>query len=214
MLVNVHSIYGFFWKLFRKRRISYFFSLFDICTETTVLDVGGTSYFWELGERMGLRVPKVTIINLGDRPAALPPKYAYVKGDGREMPFGDKKFDLVFSNSVIEHVAGKDDRQMFANEIRRVGRGYFVQTPDVRFPVEPHLLTPFIHWLPESVMTKMNPRFTIRGMFGGLTEQEVKELKSVRLLSVNEMVSYFSDAEAVVEKFMGMPKSIIAVRKA
>ena len=211
--MNVHSLYKLFWQGFRKRRISLFFSVFGVSRETTVLDVGGTEYFWQLAEKMGLPVPRITIMNLGGMPAEMSARYLFVTGDGRNIPFGNHEFDLVFSNSVIEHLGGSEDRRRLAEEIRRVGRGYFVQTPDVLFPVEPHLLTPFIHWLPEPMLLRLNPAYTIRGLLGRLTELEVKDLKSVRLLGVNDVKSYFPDAEIRIERFCGIPKSIIALRK-
>jgi 2-polyprenyl-3-methyl-5-hydroxy-6-metoxy-1,4-benzoquinol methylase len=63
-------------------------------------------------------------------------------------PSAARSFDIVFSNSVIEHVGDAESQQQFAHEIARVGRAYWVQTPNRRFPVEPHLLTPFLHFLP------------------------------------------------------------------
>ncbi len=211
--MNIHPVYEFFWKRFRKKRIAKFFALLGVNEKMTILDAGGTEYFWELASGMNLPVPRITIFNLGERPAGLAAKYSYVKGDGRQMPFGNGEFDLVFSNSVIEHIPGRTDRERFAGEIRRVGRGYFVQTPDIRFPVEPHLIMPFIHWLPESLMVRMIPGFTVRGWMGGVTDQEALELKSVRLLCVREMASYFPDAEIIAERFIGVPKSIIALRR-
>jgi len=62
---------------------------------------------------------------------------ANVVGDGRYLPFRDGSFDIVFSNSVIEHISSPEDQQRFADEVRRTGRAYWVQTPDYRFPIEP-----------------------------------------------------------------------------
>ena len=71
-------------------------------------------------------------------------------GDGRALPFRDEAFDVVFSNSVIEHVGDAASQRRFAREVARVGRAYWVQTPNRWFPVEQHLLTPLVHWLPKS----------------------------------------------------------------
>jgi hypothetical protein len=70
------------------------------------------------------------------------------RGDGRQLPFRDAAFDVVFSNSVIEHVGDAASQERFAREVARVGRSYWVQTPNRWFPVEQHLLTPLVHWLP------------------------------------------------------------------
>ena len=63
------------------------------------------------------------------------------------LPFADGEFDLAYCSSVIEHIA-PEDRAAFARELRRVASGWFVQTPAFSFPIEPHALLPFAHWLP------------------------------------------------------------------
>ena len=68
------------------------------------------------------------------------------------MPeFTTGEFDVVFSNSVIEHVGDFDDQRRMADEVRRVGRRFFVQTPNRWFPLEVHTRLPFVHWLPDAV---------------------------------------------------------------
>ena len=70
-----------------------------------------------------------------------------VFADGCALPFRDGAFDIVFSNAVIEHVeGGMQDR--FAKEIQRVGKRYFVATPNRWFPLETHSKRLFMHWLP------------------------------------------------------------------
>ena len=72
----------------------------------------------------------------------------FVQADATErLPFADGAFDLAYSNSVIEHLPPAR-REAFAREIRRVARGWWVQTPAFGFPIEPHSLLPAAHWLP------------------------------------------------------------------
>lgn len=86
-----------------------------------------------------------------DSPNAPPPsQFSYVQGDGRNLPYTNNEFDIVFSNSVIEHVGTFEDQKRFAEEIRRVAKSYWVQTPNRHFPVETHLIAPFIHFLPRN----------------------------------------------------------------
>ena len=66
------------------------------------------------------------------------------------LPFADNEFDLAYANSVIEHVP-PERRAAFARELRRVARGWYVQTPAWSFPIEPHALLPAAHWLPGSL---------------------------------------------------------------
>ncbi len=113
---------------------------------TTVLDVGGTPDTWT-----GLKArPRVTLLNMPRAGVGRDDGFDCVGADGCRLPFADRTFDVVFSNSVIEHVGSADRQKEFADEIRRVGRAYWVQTPNFWFPVEAHLLTPAVHWLPKS----------------------------------------------------------------
>src|SRR5207302_6536854 len=134
----------------------------SITAETRVLDVGGTPETWDM---LPVR-PRVTLLNTPRTKAELARAAWWVAGDGRALPFRDGAFDVVFSNSVIEHVGDAGSQARFAREIARVGRGYWVQTPNRWFPVESHLLTPFIHWLPRRVQGVLLP-FSVWGLWSG-----------------------------------------------
>ena len=77
------------------------------------------------------------------------PQITTVVADGRDLPFADGEFDVGFSNAVVEHVGGRDDQERFVRELCRVAKRVFVTTPNRLFPVDPHTLLPFLHWLPE-----------------------------------------------------------------
>ncbi len=79
------------------------------------------------------------------------PNLDSVKGDGRKLEFDDSEFDIVFSNSVIEHVGSFEDQKKICEEILRVGKKFWVQTPSKSFFFEPHFLFPFFHWFPISI---------------------------------------------------------------
>src|SRR5262245_25250334 len=131
--------------------------LLGVTPSTRILDVGGTPANWAL---LPVR-PRVVMLNL---PRALEPADSgmpWVFADGCRLPFRDRSFDVVFSNSVIEHVGDARRQEEFAREIARVGVRYFVQTPNRWFPVEHHLLTPLIHFLPRSWQRRLVERFTI-----------------------------------------------------
>ena len=113
------------------------------------------------------------------------------------LPFADGEFDLAYCSSVIEHVA-PEDRAAFAAELRRVARGWYVQTPAFSFPVEPHALLPFAHWLPVNVR-----RAYWRLGVAGAWEQ-------IELLRRGEMAQLFG--EPVAERAGPLVKSWISVR--
>jgi hypothetical protein len=142
----------------RERKLRLFLDLFHPGPETTVVDVGVTdapfgdgssdNFFEALYPWPG-RITGVGHTEL-DRFAAAFPTVTAVRADGRDLPFEDGAFDLGFSNAVIEHVAGgRDGQRRFIAELCRVAGKVFVTTPNRLFPVDPHSLVPFVHWLPD-----------------------------------------------------------------
>jgi SAM-dependent methyltransferase len=125
----------------RARRHARFFPLAKLPAAARVLDVG----CGQLGLRALEPGLDITGVDLFDRPAYPGP---FVRADAAAgLPFASDQFDLVYCSSVIEHVP-PPRRAAFAAELRRVGRGWFVQTPAFSFPLEPHSLLPAAHWLP------------------------------------------------------------------
>ena len=142
----------------RERKLRLFLDLFEPGPETTVVDVGvtdapfgagSTDNFFEAHYPWPERITAVGHTEL-DRFAAAFPNITAVRADGRDLPFADGAFDLGYSNAVIEHVAGgRHGQRRFLSELCRVGRRVFVTTPNRLFPVDPHSLLPFAHWLPD-----------------------------------------------------------------
>ena len=122
----------------------------------------------------------------------------FVQADAAErLPLGDGEFDLAYCNSVIEHVAPAR-RPAFAAEVRRVARGWYVQTPARSFPIEPHSLLPGAHWLPVGV----------RRRYWGLGAAGAWE--DIALLGRGELERLFGPAEP--ERFGPLTKSWVSVR--
>lgn len=65
------------------------------------------------------------------------------------LPFAEDEFDLVFCSAVIEHVGTRDSQRHFVEEALRVGKRFFLTTPNRQFPLELHTLLPLVHWLPQ-----------------------------------------------------------------
>jgi ubiquinone/menaquinone biosynthesis C-methylase UbiE len=199
---------------FRKRRMQRFVRELGITAETRVLDVGGTPETWEMPPVR----PKVTLLNTPRTKDELAGAAWWVAGDGRALPFRDGAFDVVFSNSVIEHVGDHESQRRFAREIARVGRRYWVQTPNRWFPVEQHLLTPLVHWLPKGWQRRIVPRFTV---WSALVRPPADRrsfyvehyLNEVRLLSAGEVAELFPEARVIRERVLGWTKSLVAVRR-
>jgi Methyltransferase domain len=142
----------------REQKLRLFLELFRPGPETTVIDVGVTDApfgsgssdnFFEARYPWPARITAVGNTGL-DRFAAAFPEVTVVQADGRELPFAAGAFQLGFSNAVVEHVAGgRDGQRQFVRELCRVAERVFVTTPNRWFPLDPHTLLPFAHWLPD-----------------------------------------------------------------
>lgn len=207
-MINIHRKLIPLFAHFRAKRMRQFVEIFNLNEQTRVLDVGGSLLNWST---VPVR-PRLTIINLPGDSGGPHEGAQWVLGDGRRLPFKDKSFDIVYSNSVIEHVGSFADQQELASEIKRVGKSYYVQTPARWFPIESHLLTPFIHYLPKKAQRKLIRYFTVWGLFAQ-PSPEICDffIRTTRLLDFNDLKTLFPDARILRERFVGMTKSFIAV---
>ena len=94
--------------------------------------------------------PRLNITGVDLQPRPEYPGQLVVADATERLPFADEEFDLAYCNSVIEHIP-PERRPAFAREVRRIARGWYVQTPAMSFPIEPHALLPGAHWLPQSL---------------------------------------------------------------
>jgi hypothetical protein len=117
-----------------------------------------------------------------------------VVGDARALPFSDREFDIVFCNSLLEHLPA-EDRSKVASELTRVGRKFWVQTPNKYFPLEPHYMLPLVQFLPQRLRRLLDQRFC-----GG----------AIELLKRRELEALFPDAAIYREKVGPLTKSLVA----
>src|SRR3989304_1558403 len=196
----------------RKQRFEFFAQLLSTVPKPiSILDVGGTQTFWET---MGYTdEPQVTITLLNIKlPDVRYNNFIGIEGDALNMTqFQDKEFEVVFSNSVIEHVGNFSDQKRMAQEVMRTGKRFFVQTPNYNFPIEPHVLLPAYHWFPKSLRIYLTRHFKL-GWIDKITDYEkAKDLiERTRLLKKKEFITLFPGALIYEEKFLGMEKSFVA----
>jgi len=193
---------------FRRRRMKRFFGMFGVSLEARVLDIGGTGQTWS-DESEGSPQFSVTLINLSSDGRVDGGRFIAVEGDATALPFADNAFDIAFSNSVIEHVGTWEDQQNFAREARRVARRLWIQTPARSFPIEAHLLAPYIQYLPKSVQHRV-ARWTPRGLMQPDVVHDIVD--EIRLLTYREVKQLFPDCRIMKERVFGVTKSYIAVR--
>jgi hypothetical protein len=137
--------------------------------ECKIIDVGGTAMYWNLMSPDLLSKCIITISNLekvrgSDPHANVPLKGSFVfhYGDGRDLTdISAGQYDIAHSNSVVEHVGRFADMEKYCRELTRVGRYYYMQTPNLWFPIEPHYGAPFIHWLPVPLRARLLSKWNI-----------------------------------------------------
>ncbi len=190
----------------RKRRMGSFIKLLNIREGTSILDLGGQPAFWD---NVPLRL-KLTVLNLPGRASpnvASKHDITFVEGDAcNVLEFTDRSFDVVFSNSVIEHVGPAHKQASFAREVRRLGRSYWVQTPSKWFPIEPHCGMPFWWFYPVGLRRYFIARW-YRILPGNIWPQMVDE---TTVLSKQELVHLFPEATIMTETVLAIPKSYTA----
>jgi hypothetical protein len=143
----------------RRRKLDLFLETMRPTPETTVIDVGvsdggygedllGTANFFEALYPWPERITAVSTQHLTVFRQAFP-KVTAVRADGRALPFADDRFDVGFSNAVVEHLPDAESQRAFVAELCRVSRRVFLTTPNRRFPLDTHTLVPVAHWLPD-----------------------------------------------------------------
>ncbi len=202
---------------FRKRRFWFFTNFMHQAVPNNrsvkILDIGGTQQYWQkMGFIMGPQT-EIILLNLYKNEVN-EPGFTSIVGDACNLTgINDQSFDIVFSNSVIEHLYTKGQQQKMANEVARVGKSYFIQTPNKYFPIEPHWLFPLFQFLPFALQVFLTQHFTL----GNIKKANSKEaainlVKEVRLLSKKEFTFLFNDAKIYKEKILGVTKSFTAYK--
>lgn len=187
-----------------------FFSRFSGLEKIEILDVGGTSYFWKNSTLLSHPGLRITLLNLYPVETSHPAIHA-VQGDATDMrEFETGSFDLVFSNSVIEHLYTLELQQKMASEILRVGKSYFIQTPNVYFPIEAHYALPFAQYYPKAFLHFMLTQTKLSRLRKWSSEEASQYIAEIRLLNAQEMKALFPGASLLKEKTLGLTKSITA----
>ena len=210
----------------QNRRFNLFHQKFDITTDTKILDLGGAT-----GEHMNRllhgtkAIPgNIYIADIDSLTVNKCRAFGYtpviVNEDGK-IPYTDKYFDIVYSNSVIEHVTclkneiyqiseeifsskSKQNQLRFASEIRRISKSYFVQTPNKWFILESHTWLPLAGMIPRAFakqIIRITNSFWVKGT-----------VPDWSLLDLHAMKKLFPDAKTWKERTLLGVKSIVCYK--
>jgi len=197
----------------RQRRFRLLrFLLAPVPRPLRILDIGGTEVFWRTMGLAGATDVHITTLNIDLPEPSRSPNLTALQGDARDLSqFADQSFDVAFSNSLIEHVGGLEDQRRLAREVQRVGKAFFVQTPNRDFPLEPHFLFPFFQHLPVRHRVYMLMHFNLGWIARTPDREEARRLvESVQLLDRQTFCQLFPTATIWEERLFGLVKSFVA----
>ena len=188
---------------FRRQRAELFRRWMQPSEQDRILDLGGG-----YGDYFATVVPfrrNVWVADLDERILERAQRHGFqtaLIAAGEALPFPDRAFDIVHCNSVIEHVLPTEQRVRLAREICRVGRNWFIQTPNRYFFLEPHTCLPLAQFVPRPLLRWIMRRI---GGFWGWDDLQWK------LLSSRELLSLFPQSTLVRERLVGWTKSLVVV---
>ncbi len=194
----------------RARRWDLLLRRFPDLGSMRVLDLGG---MWQMWAAAPVRPKALTLLNLAAQDS--PEDWIEIlAGDACDPPAAlrDEHFDLVFSNSVIEHVGGPWRRKAFARVVESHGTHHWIQTPNRWFPIEPHYLFPGFQHLPVEARAAVAMRWPLGHNKTSNPRVALGGVLSSDLISARELRHYFPDSEVAFERVLGLRKSLIAVR--
>jgi len=203
----------------RQRRIQLFESLLreHPATPIRILDVGGDAAFWKDTNFWNNPRYQITVSNIDFESEARqyldehkPTNVDWVYGDALDLAgVLQNGYDVLFSNSVIEHVGGLAEMGVMARQFEAFEGGYFLQTPNLWFPIEPHFRFPFFGLLPYGVRVLLMRCMKLGCYHRARTWAEARaKVDTTRLLSAREMKRLFPSAVLLRERWFGFTKSL------
>jgi len=202
----------------RKHKLESFYKLIKPDPKDKILDVGAeTNPDGNRGLQLIDSYPwkdNLTALNISTEHIKLIkqhyPQIEAIVADARALPWPDKYFDIIYSNAVIEHVGNFENQKKMAAEIMRVGKRWFVTTPNRWYPFEFHMRLPFVTWLPRhgyawagSIIRYNHVRK--KYVFTG------KKYNGTRLMTARELKKCFPTSRIIKQRITFMAETLIAV---
>lgn len=197
----------------RQRRFNKFLEFIQNFEKPVkILDIGGTYNYWK---QMGMADSgdlEITLLNIEHQESSNNIKF--ILQDVSDLSnFKDNEFDVVYSNSLIEHITPFERQKKLASEIIRISKAYYIQTPNYYFPFEPHFLFPFFQFLPIWLKIWLVKHFTLGWFYKAQTKDEaLKIISSIRLLNAKDLNKLFPSAKLIKEKFLCITKSLTVIK--
>ena len=193
----------------RARKVYKFFQQIPLTLDSWALNVGGALEDGLMAELQARGMTKGIMLNLDQGTLAAARQKStnlrVVQADALALPFAAGAVDAIYSNAVIEHVGSWPAQRQFAAEARRVGRSYFITTPNKYFPIELHYHVPFFQFFPRGVQRWLNQHFDLGWIKRGYW-------LPLDLLSARQMQQLFPDGRTELQRVTFYPETIISYR--
>ncbi len=195
----------------RLKRFAFLKDQFDKMPKPIrILDVGGTVNYWKDKDVLDNPDYHITLLNLKKTDVDYS-NVDSVAGDATNLDqYVNGEFDMAFSNSVIEHLYTYENQVKMASEIMRVGKLFFVQTPNKYFPIEPHYVFPFFQFIPKKIGFSLLTKTKLSRGYKWDPYYAQQYIDEIRLISLTEMKELFPKSDIYYEKFSGFNKSFTA----
>lgn len=194
----------------RAKRFELLLSRFPDFRDMHVLDMGGDVRDWKT---RSINPRHVTILSIGEEMLTDPePWMTPLKCDACDSDAIPSGFDLVYSNSLIEHLGGPYRRRQFVAGVYKAAPHFWVQTPYRYFPLESHLIFPGFQFLPLAIRGRIARLWPLAVPYDNPELEPVSYSLEHDLLTKTEMRTIFPDAEIIDERVVGLTKSLIATK--
>jgi hypothetical protein len=195
----------------RARRWELLLKTFPDLDQMSVVDLGGDPSTWQ---QSSIHPKHVHVVNIEPFSADLPSWMETDLGDACALPeqIASRRYDLVFSNSVIEHVGGHERRTRFADTVHQLAPRHWVQTPYRYFPIEPHWIAPGMQFMPIRVRAWMATWWPLAHVKSKSLREALGGVLWTELIDRTQMRYLFPDSTLVNERLLGLTKSLIAIK--
>lgn len=204
-------------RISRARKLDLFHKIMRPTSRMKLLDVGAQIHPDNNEVRQLIDIypwkDNISVVNISAEHIATIKRYypqiEAVVGDACELPWPDKSFDVVYSNAVIEHLGSFEKQKRMAAEIMRVGKRWFVTTPNRWFPFEFHMRLPLVTWLFGDSYLRIGNIISYNHLRGrymiGVKRNDL------RLMSAGELRKCFPGSNIIKQRVTFMAETLIAV---
>jgi hypothetical protein len=195
----------------RAQRWAWLVETFPDLDQMSVIDLGGDPATWM---QSPVHPKHVHMINIEELNPHVPDWIEIDYADACALPeqIASRRYDLVFSNSVLEHVGGHERRLRFAEAVHQLAPAHWVQTPYRYFPVEPHWIAPGMQFLPVRARVSVARRWPLAHVRSSSVRNALDGVLWTELVDRTQMRYYFPDSMIRSERLLGVAKSLIAVK--